>query len=462
VLWQKERLLNLALRLLPARCEMVAWLDCDIVFASADWAARACAALEAVPLVHLFHARHEAPRDWAPDPPTRGWPPRQPVGRVPDEARRGMPRRHLRAGQPAVARFVGRPRLASRRDTLDAHGFYDAFIVGGGDRAMLCAALGESHRLAASVRMNAQRTAHYRAWAQACFERVRGRVGCIPGHVLHLWHGDLADRKQRERHHHLAQFDFDPVADLAVAPSGAWRWNSAKPPCTRLCDATSNRGTKTAGEAACERSLRCRSRECPPPRRVQGPHRVHRMWPQRTRGRRSATERKTTVSRRPAQGLSWVGLQATRTGWRWGGALIGVRLGVITCWSHSTTSLDTRPVPVVARCLSIAGWHHAVVAVKSHTGTLHSVCLPGELHRKANPSSRRAGHALVVVRRVFGDRTVWCATPPTEPDSVSRIHAPRSCASRPSKRGTSMSEANRIRAPGFPTATLGGGGAGNS
>jgi len=50
---------------------------------------------------------------------------------------------------------------------------------------------------------------------------------------------------------------------------------------------------------------------------------------------------------------------------------------VITCWSHSTTSLDTRPVPVVARCLSIAGWHHAVVAVKSHTGTLHSVCLPG-------------------------------------------------------------------------------------
>jgi hypothetical protein len=230
VLWQKERLLNLALRLLPARCEMVAWLDCDIVFASADWAARACAALEAVPLVHLFHARHEAPRDWAPDP-ANAWVASPASQSVAYRMKRGeaCPEDIYVPGNPQSRGSSAGLAWASRRDTLDAHGFYDAFIVGGGDRAMLCAALGESHRLAASVRMNAQRTAHYRAWAQACFERVRGRVGCIPGHVLHLWHGDLADRKQRERHHHLAQFDFDPVADLAVAPSGAWRWNSAKP-----------------------------------------------------------------------------------------------------------------------------------------------------------------------------------------------------------------------------------------
>lgn len=61
--------------------------------------------------------------------------------------------------------------------------------------------------------------------------------------------------------------------------------------------------------------------------------------PAHAAGRRSATERKTTVSRRPAQGLSWVGLQATRTGWRWGGALIGVRLG----GDHLLEPLDHQP-----------------------------------------------------------------------------------------------------------------------
>jgi len=32
VLWQKERLLNVALKSLPQVCDKVAWLDCDIVF----------------------------------------------------------------------------------------------------------------------------------------------------------------------------------------------------------------------------------------------------------------------------------------------------------------------------------------------------------------------------------------------------------------------------------------------
>ena len=37
VMWQKERLLNIALDHLPAECEAVAWLDCDVLFSRADW-----------------------------------------------------------------------------------------------------------------------------------------------------------------------------------------------------------------------------------------------------------------------------------------------------------------------------------------------------------------------------------------------------------------------------------------
>jgi hypothetical protein len=67
VLWQKERLLNVALRSLPESCEKIAWVDCDIIFANNEWVERASKALEEFPLLHLFHERHEVPRDSAPD-----------------------------------------------------------------------------------------------------------------------------------------------------------------------------------------------------------------------------------------------------------------------------------------------------------------------------------------------------------------------------------------------------------
>src|SRR5262245_53727442 len=63
VLFQKERLLNLALKSLPDSCDKVAWLDCDVVFESEDWVARANQALDDFGLLHLFHERHNLPPD---------------------------------------------------------------------------------------------------------------------------------------------------------------------------------------------------------------------------------------------------------------------------------------------------------------------------------------------------------------------------------------------------------------
>ena len=62
VMWQKERLLNLALRLLPESCDQIAWLDCDVVFTNGDWPAQVRGALDDVPLVHPFQARADLPR----------------------------------------------------------------------------------------------------------------------------------------------------------------------------------------------------------------------------------------------------------------------------------------------------------------------------------------------------------------------------------------------------------------
>jgi hypothetical protein len=54
VLWQKERLLNVALAALPADVVHVAWLDCDIVFEGSDWGQCASSALGKYKLVQLY------------------------------------------------------------------------------------------------------------------------------------------------------------------------------------------------------------------------------------------------------------------------------------------------------------------------------------------------------------------------------------------------------------------------
>ena len=54
VLWQKERLLNLALKAVPTEVEHIAWLDCDVMLKRKDWAAEAKKQLQDLNVVQLF------------------------------------------------------------------------------------------------------------------------------------------------------------------------------------------------------------------------------------------------------------------------------------------------------------------------------------------------------------------------------------------------------------------------
>ena len=52
--WQKERLLNLAMKAVPADVQHVAWLDCDAILKKNDWALEASKYLQAQTVVQLF------------------------------------------------------------------------------------------------------------------------------------------------------------------------------------------------------------------------------------------------------------------------------------------------------------------------------------------------------------------------------------------------------------------------
>jgi hypothetical protein len=229
VMWQKERLLNIALKRVPKNCDKIAWLDCDIVFDSEDWAEQASRALDASLVVHLFDERHDLPRDaTAGDLHSRSAAPTSYSVVAKLAAGEAGPEDLFSADAPLQRRSTAGLAWAARREVLEKHGLYDACILGTGDRAILCAALGKLDYGARATLMNDRWRRHYLAWARPYSASVTGNVGFVRGRLFHLWHGDIKDRRYGERHSTMQAFAFDPSDDIALGQNGCWHWNSDK------------------------------------------------------------------------------------------------------------------------------------------------------------------------------------------------------------------------------------------
>jgi hypothetical protein len=230
VMWQKERLLNLALEALPESCSTVVWIDCDVIFQRTDMAQQISRQIEHAPLVQLFSLVHDLEpdislTDWRPlatPPPRHSIPFRLAQGMTAADC---LGKRH--PGELGI-RSPGHA-WAIRKELIAAHGFYDYGIVGGGDEALACAAYGVFDEVIRLEYMNPQQTQRYLAWAEPFHESVSGNVSLIEGDLLHLWHGNRPNRRFYERHSGLAPYHFDPYSDIARSDSGCWRWNTDKP-----------------------------------------------------------------------------------------------------------------------------------------------------------------------------------------------------------------------------------------
>jgi hypothetical protein len=225
LLWQKERLLNVALKSVPRDCRTVAWLDCDVVFEERDWAARTADLLQEFKIVEPFSLSYEIPRNEFPGGPKS----KQDQGYSllyananeiagPDVLRGNMRLKRVNSGLA----------WAARREFLDEHGFYDACVMGSGNRAIACAALGRFDDAIHYLQMNPAWTRHYMNWAKPYFDAVRGDVGWADGALFHLWHGELEHRRYAERHAYLSEWGFDPAKDIVIDDNGAWRWGRTR------------------------------------------------------------------------------------------------------------------------------------------------------------------------------------------------------------------------------------------
>lgn len=221
VLWQKERLINIAITKLPPYVRKVAWVDCDILFSNPDWLLETAALLNKYLAVQPFQTAIRLPQGheqyvgrgelWK----SFGYK----VSKEPEVVFRGDFHQHGHTG------FA----WAAQRDLVEKHGLYDAFIGGSGDHFIAHAMCGDfSSACFNRLPLSIHQENHFLQWGKNFHNDVRGKISYSTGEVLHLWHGETENRNYVQRHVELTNFDFNPLLDLAIGDNGAWQWNTNK------------------------------------------------------------------------------------------------------------------------------------------------------------------------------------------------------------------------------------------
>lgn len=216
LLWQKERLLNLAASWLPTSCRYVAWLDCDILFDNPDWAADTVAVLERRKVAQVWQTALRQERDGL-------------CTRAPDlsESFASVMARNpesLNAGRYDVHGHTGYG-WAIRREVLDKVGLYESAVSGSADHFMAHALFDDyGFCITNALKNDVKQIAHLKAWGTRFHAEVHGSLGVVNGRIQHLWHGDAEHRRYFLRMHEITDLGFDPWTDLRSAPGQPLEW----------------------------------------------------------------------------------------------------------------------------------------------------------------------------------------------------------------------------------------------
>ncbi len=220
MLWQKERLLNIAIPWLPSSCEGVAWIDCDILFTNPNWARELMDKLQTYTVLQLFETCNRLPQDLSTDKQDIATSFSSLVAKDRSILRTGQYHDH---GHPGYA-------WAMRRSLMEKHGLYEYAIAGSADHYMAHAAVNDAMSPCIERMMfsNEAQLGCFKEWATPFVEDAQGKLGTVSGEILHLWHGELKDRRYYLRQQELARYNFNPKTDLIASPGKPLELNQGK------------------------------------------------------------------------------------------------------------------------------------------------------------------------------------------------------------------------------------------
>ena len=216
LMWQKERLLNLAAAALPPECKYVAWIDADVLFKNEYWPQMTAILLETNAVVQLFSScdrldqRGNSVGDTAIS-----------FGAIaPEHPETVCCGRYDMHGHTGYA-------WAMRREIFDKVGLYEHSVVGSSDHFMAHVIYNTyGFCIENALKSDSAQIAHLREWGQRFYAEVQGKFAVVPGKIVHLWHGDLKNRRYFLRMHDITDLGFDPFTDVEARPGKPLSWTN--------------------------------------------------------------------------------------------------------------------------------------------------------------------------------------------------------------------------------------------
>lgn len=221
LLWQKERLLNLAASWLPPSCRFVAWLDCDILFDNPNWGRDLITVLKHKKVAQVFETCKRLGPDGIggaagigeTDPPARSF--ASVMASNPETLECGRYDLHGHTGYG----------WAMRREIFDEVGLYEAAVCGSADHFMAHAIFGHyGFCIENALKHDQRQIDHLKTWGAAFHQMVDSSLGVVPGQIRHLWHGDAVNRRYFLRIHEITDLGFNPHTDLVARPGHPLEW----------------------------------------------------------------------------------------------------------------------------------------------------------------------------------------------------------------------------------------------
>ncbi len=117
---------------------------------------------------------------------------------------------------------------AMRRELIESIGLYAAHPLGSNDGILqhaTCGLFGGSfyQRLPRPLKR------HTLEWSWRWYSQTRGKLRCVPGELIHSYHGTQRNRQYAARETVLHEHGFDPVSDVRINDGGLLEWSSHKP-----------------------------------------------------------------------------------------------------------------------------------------------------------------------------------------------------------------------------------------
>lgn len=220
VMWQKERLINYGISLLPDGTEYFAWIDCDILFLQDNWIELAIDKFKENDILQLTKKIYFGTKGETEFSPF--FASQQGVIWQYKIHKNWLDRRKTKELSFSAPGFC----FGARTEIFKDIGIYDRCITGSGDTFLIDILLGSSDIHGYSNYLTSNMIDSMNEYKTKLLDR-KPRFDYIPVNILHLYHGTIANRNYLPRHEILRDNDYNPYLDIKLE-NNVFEWNSDK------------------------------------------------------------------------------------------------------------------------------------------------------------------------------------------------------------------------------------------